>query len=226
MKWEKAGKFWLFFCAWRGELLPNPAVLASGYQPLSQARRTQTHTYTRCVAQIKAWQPPLTPTTDWYTCPRHHTALLSLFFTPRFSSNLDFGFFPQTLHPVSPNRSFIISLSSRIWALHGSVYLHEICPAEYSFFSSPARESFFSWRGEGWMDGGIRVDGKKVDGKRDMRSERNRGGGKSKDGHRRENFGGFQSAMSMWEFDTSWMNLHLVMYMQVWRDVEMYWDIK
>lgn len=167
------------FCARRGELLSNPAALASGNQLLAHRpdthKHTLTHTYTQCVGQIKAWQPAQTPTTAWNMSPGLHATPLFLLSPPHlqhFFPSLNFSLIshPLTLYILCPQTSislspppplFSPSLSSCISLSIPMKYVQLDLASSSSALSSQTQERkrsswFYTARGrDGWMDGGV-----------------------------------------------------------------------
>lgn len=104
-----------------------------------------------------------------------------------FSPSLNFSLIshPLTLYILCPQTSISLSPPSPFFSLsqllHLSFYPHEICPAGFSFFllstqlTNPREKEeqlVLHSKRKGWLDGW--GGGKKVDGKRDMGSERRR----------------------------------------------------
>ena len=164
------------FCARRGELLSNPAALASGNQLLAHRpdthKHTLTHTYTQCVGQIKAWQPAQTPTAAWNMSPGLHATPLFLLLPQHFSPSLKFSLIshPLTLYIPCPQNS--ISLSPPFFSPSLSACISLSIPVKYvqldlasssSALSSQTQERkrsswFYTARGrDGWMDGGAGI---------------------------------------------------------------------
>lgn len=159
------------FCARRGELLPNPAALASGNQLLSQARHTQTHTCTHLHTMCKPDQS-LTASTDPHYSLKYVSGPPCLVSFSHFSPFLFiFRFFPHflpshPLYPLSPDLYFVLSpFSPSFSSVSLSLSPCEICPAGFSFFllstqlTNPRERKRSSWfytaRGrDGWMGGG------------------------------------------------------------------------
>lgn len=145
------------FCA-RGELLPNPVVLASGNQLLSQARHTSTHLHTKCRPDQS-----LTASTDPHYSLTYVSGSSCLASFSHFSPFLlVFPSLPNFLpsHPISPlSPKLSGSFSPQFLPLSAlAICPYEICPAGFSFFllstqlTNPRERKRSSWM-DGW--GGV-----------------------------------------------------------------------